>query len=215
MRAVGGGVNRNPNRRELLRGGAGLAVAAGLAGCGVGNIERGSLAETEKPIKKQVDGDLVYFNYSEYIDPELVTGFEKRYGVSVRESYFDSMSAMMAKLRAGIAYDVIFPSGEYVQRLRAGNLLRRIDRDKIKNIDTVYSYFADPWYRQGIRAQHAVWDVRHRPRLPRRQGDGHDGLLARPRRGGLGRQELPTRRLPGGHRHGEPGERLSAQRGRH
>ncbi len=142
-------MNRNPNRRELLRGGAGLAVAAGLAGCGVGNIERGSLAETEKPIKKRVDGDLVYFNYAEYIDPELVKGFEKRYGVSVRESYFDSMSAMMAKLRAGIAYDVIFPSGEYVQRLRAGNLLRRIDRDKIKNIDTVYSYFADPWYDKG------------------------------------------------------------------
>jgi spermidine/putrescine transport system substrate-binding protein len=142
-------VNRNPNRRELLRGGAGLAVAAGLAGCGVGNIERGSLAETEKPIKKQVDGELVYFNYAEYIDPELVKGFEKRYGVSVRESYFDSMSAMMAKLRAGIAYDVIFPSGEYVQRLRAGNLLRRIDRDKIKNVDTVYSYFADPWYDKG------------------------------------------------------------------
>jgi spermidine/putrescine transport system substrate-binding protein len=74
MELMDGGVNRNPNRRELLRGGAGLAVAAGLAGCGVGNIERGSLAETEKPIKKRVDGDLVYFNYAEYIHPELVKG---------------------------------------------------------------------------------------------------------------------------------------------
>jgi spermidine/putrescine transport system substrate-binding protein len=44
---------------------------------------------------------------------------------------------------------VIFPSGEYVQRLIAGNLLRRLDRDKIKNVDTVYSYFADPWYDKG------------------------------------------------------------------
>ena len=35
--------------------------------------------------------------------PSCVKGFEKRYGVKVRESYFDSMSAMMAKLRAGIA----------------------------------------------------------------------------------------------------------------
>ena len=32
------------NRRELLRGGA------GLAGCGVGNIDRGSKAETENPV---------------------------------------------------------------------------------------------------------------------------------------------------------------------
>jgi spermidine/putrescine transport system substrate-binding protein len=137
---------RDLNRRELLQGGAGLAVGLGLAGCGVGNVSRGSKAETEKPIKKRVDGDLVYFNYSEYIDPELVKGFEKRYGVKVRESYFDSMSAMMAKLRAGIKYDVIFPSAEYVQRLNAGNLLRRIDKDRLKNVDTVYSYFADPWY---------------------------------------------------------------------
>ena len=113
-----------------------MALIAGLAGCGVGNASSGSKEDTEKPIAKKVDGDLLYFNYSEYIDPALVKGFEKKYGVRVRESYFDSMSAMTAKLRAGIAYDLIFPSGEYVQRLISGNLLRRIDRDKIKNIDT-------------------------------------------------------------------------------
>ena len=134
------------SRRELLQGGAGLAVGMGLAGCGVGNVSGGTKAETEKPIKKKIDGDLVYFNYSEYIDPALVKGFEKLHGVSVRESYFDSMPAMMAKLRAGIAYDVIFPSGEYVQRLISGNLIRRIDRDKLKNVDAVYPQFADPWY---------------------------------------------------------------------
>ena len=131
-----------------------MAVAAGMAGCGVGNVSKGSLAATEKPIKKRVDGDLVYFNYSEYIDPDLVKKFEKRYGVKVRESYFDSMSAMMAKLRAGIAYDVVFPSAEYVERMLAGNLLRRVDRDKIKNIDTVYSYFADPPYDK--RSEHST-----------------------------------------------------------
>ena len=123
------------NRRELLQGGAGLALGLGLAGCGVGNDSSGDKAETEKPIKKRIDGDLVYFNYSEYIDPKLVKGFEKLYGVKVRESYFDSMSAMMAKLRAGISYDVIFPSAEYTQRLIAANLIRQIDRDKIKNVD--------------------------------------------------------------------------------
>ena len=45
--------------------------------------------------------------------------------MKVRESYFDSMSAMMAKLRAGIAYDVIFPTAEYAQRLIKGNQLAR------------------------------------------------------------------------------------------
>ena len=142
MRAL----ERRIGRRDLLQNGAAMALIAGLAGCGVGNASSGSKEDTEKPIAKKVDGDLLYFNYSEYIDPALVKGFEKKYGVQVRESYFDSMSAMTAKLRAGIAYDLIFPSGEYVQRLISGNLLRRIDRDKIKNIDTVYDYFANPWY---------------------------------------------------------------------
>jgi spermidine/putrescine transport system substrate-binding protein len=137
------------NRRELLQGGAGLAVGLGLAGCGVGNSSSGSKEETEKPIKKRVDGDLVYFNYAEYVDPDLVKGFEKKYGVKVRESYFDSMSAMMAKLRAGIAYDVIFPSAEYAQRLIQGNLIRKIDRDRLRNVDTVYSHFDNPWYDKG------------------------------------------------------------------
>jgi spermidine/putrescine transport system substrate-binding protein len=142
MRAL----ERRIGRRDLLQNGAAMALLAGLSGCGVGNVDSASKEETEKPIKKQIDGDLLYFNYSEYIDPALVKAFEKKYGVRVRESYFDSMSAMTAKLRAGIAYDLIFPSGEYVQRLLTGNLLRRIDRDKIKNIDTVYDYFANPWY---------------------------------------------------------------------
>jgi spermidine/putrescine transport system substrate-binding protein len=145
----GKALNRNINRRELLQGGAGLAVGLGLAGCGVGNSGGGSKEETEKPIKKKVDGDLVYFNYSEYIDPALVKGFEKKYGVKVRESYYDSMSAMTAKLRAGIQYDVIFPSAEYVQRLLSGNQLRKIDRDSLKHVDAVYSQFDNPWYDKG------------------------------------------------------------------
>ena len=130
------------DRRGLLVAGAGIA----LAGCGVGDSSGGSKEETEKPIAKKVDGDLVYFNWSEYMDPAIIKGFEKLHGVKVRQSYFDSMPAMMSKLRAGIAYDVIFPTAEYAQRLIQGNQLRRIDREKLKNTDTVYPNFQSPWY---------------------------------------------------------------------
>jgi spermidine/putrescine transport system substrate-binding protein len=133
------------DRRGLLVGGAALA----LAGCGVGDSGGGSEEEVEKPIAKKVDGDLVYFNWAEYMDPAVIKGFEKRYDVKVRQSYFDSMSAMMSKLRAGIEYDVIFPTAEYVQRLIQGNQLRRIDRDKLKNADSVYAAFDSPWYDKG------------------------------------------------------------------
>ncbi len=145
-------------RRELLQGGAGLALALGLAGCGVG--EGGDSTSTTKkaaPVKSiaaKPDGDLVYFNWSEYLDPQLIKDFEKQYGVKVRESNFDSMNGMMSKLRSGNRYDVIFPTADWAQRLIRGNQLLRFDKEQLKNSDAVYDYFSKPWYDEG--ADHTV-----------------------------------------------------------
>jgi spermidine/putrescine transport system substrate-binding protein len=133
-------------RRDLLRGGAGLALGLGLAGCGVGETETPTKEQTERVVKAEPDGDLVYFNWSEYLEPKLLKEFEDRYGVKVRESNFDSMQGMMAKLRSGNRYDLIFPSSEWVDRLREANLLLRIDQAQVPNARTVYDYFAAPWY---------------------------------------------------------------------
>jgi spermidine/putrescine transport system substrate-binding protein len=141
-------------RRELLQGGAGLALGLGLAGCGVGNQEKASKQQTERVVKAEPDGDLVYFNWSEYLEPKLFKAFEKQYGVKVRESNFDSMQGMMAKLRSGNHYDLIFPSSEWADRLRKANQLLRIDVDQVPNAKTVYDYFAKPWYDPG--ADHTV-----------------------------------------------------------
>jgi spermidine/putrescine transport system substrate-binding protein len=141
-------------RRELLRGGAGLALGAGLAGCGLGDSGSGSKKETEKVVKAKPDGDLVYFNWSEYLDPALIKKFEKQYGVKVRQSNFDSMSSMMAKLRSGNRYDVIFPDQSYAPRLIAANQLLKIDHDQLKNYDKIWDFFHDPKYDPG--AEHTV-----------------------------------------------------------
>jgi spermidine/putrescine transport system substrate-binding protein len=91
--------NARMRRRELLQASAGLALGAALAGCGIG---RGIQGDVDRRIEPKVDGDLFYFNYSQYINPALVKEFEKRYDVRVIESYFDSMEGMLAKLRAGM-----------------------------------------------------------------------------------------------------------------
>ncbi len=52
------------SRRELLQGGAGLALGLGMAGCGVGLQEAPPATETERVVKAVPDGDLVYFNWS-------------------------------------------------------------------------------------------------------------------------------------------------------
>jgi spermidine/putrescine transport system substrate-binding protein len=142
------------DRRGLLRGGAGLALGVGLAGCGLGDSSSGSKKETEKLVKAKVDGDLVYFNWSEYLDPALIKKFEKQYGVKVRQSNFDSMSSMMAKLRSGNRYDVIFPDQSYAPRLIAANQLLKIDHDQLKNYGNVWDFFKNPAY--DPHAEHTV-----------------------------------------------------------
>lgn len=134
------------SRRELLQGGAGLALGLTVAGCGVGQQDEAPKAATERVVKAEPDGDLVYFNWSEYLEPKLMKAFEKQYGVKVRESNFDSMQGMMAKLRSGNRYDVIFPTAEWVDRLRKGNQLLRVDLDQIPNASSMYEYFNEPWY---------------------------------------------------------------------
>src|SRR4051794_9689114 len=72
--------------------------------------------------------------------------FEQTYGVKVRESNFDSMQGMMAKLRSGNRYDLIFPTAEWADRLIKANQLLRLDLGQVPNADGVYDYFAKPWY---------------------------------------------------------------------
>ena len=134
-------------RREFLQGGAGLALGASLfgVGCGVGE-QPASKEATTKVVPAKVDGDLLIFNWTAYMDPALIEAFEARYGVKVREANFDSMSNMMAKLRAGNEYDLIFPTADYVNRLNKANMLLQLDREKLKNADGIYDFFDDPWY---------------------------------------------------------------------
>ena len=136
------------SRRDALKVGGGFALATGLAACGVGNGASEG-ADTARTIEPKIDGDLVYFNSAQYIDPKLVSAFEDKYGVQVRESYYDSMPAMMAKLGAGIKYDVFFPSAEFAHKLIQGNQLLEIPRDKLPAAADVYSFFDDPWYDPG------------------------------------------------------------------
>ena len=131
-------------RRQVLQAGAGVALTATLASCGLGGSTSGG--DTTRNIEPKVDGDLVYFNWAQYLDPSLFKEFEDKYGVSVQESNFDSMPAMMAKLQSGNHYDLIFPSAEFTHKLVGEDRLLEIPHDKLQHNDVSLSYFDDPWY---------------------------------------------------------------------
>lgn len=133
------------SRRGLLRGGLGIA-AAGILAAACGDD---STADVTAPIKAEPDGDITWFTWAEYVDPAVVEGFEKKYGVKVQQTYFDSDDAMIAKLAAGLPYDVITTNSAYMTRAIQGKLLRPYDITALKNYDELVDYFRNPAYDSG------------------------------------------------------------------
>jgi hypothetical protein len=158
------GVAGQLRRRELLQAGAGAAIALGLSSCGIG---RGLQGDTDRVIEPKVDGDLYYFNYSQYINPGLVKEFEQKYDVRVIQSYFDAMEGMIAKLRAGNTYDVVFPTAEYVQRLVQEEQAAADSARQAREPRQHLQLLRRPVVRPRLGALGAVLALHHRDRLPR------------------------------------------------
>ena len=95
------------------------------------------------------DGDLNFYNWTEYIDPELITAFESEYGVDVVEDFYDSNEAMLAKLQSGAIYDLIVPSDYMVGIMIEEGLLMELQKDAMPNISNLDPFFADPGYDPG------------------------------------------------------------------
>ena len=133
------------SRRELLQAGAGLALAGyGLSGC---TVERSVDKSAEgQIIKPKIDGDLLLYNWAQYMDPDLKKRFSEKYGVEVNEVNFDNLEAMVIKLRSGARYDLIWPSTEYVYRLNKEGLLAQFDRGLLRNNDNISSFYDSPWW---------------------------------------------------------------------
>ena len=132
-------------RRELLAAGAGLALSGyGLSGCTVSrSVDRANAGQVIKP---EVDGDLLIYNWAQYMDPALQRTFSEKYGVEVKEANFDNLEAMVIKLRSGAQYDLIWPSTEYVARLDAEGLLSRFDRGLLRNDENISSFYDGSWW---------------------------------------------------------------------
>ena len=63
-------------------------------------------------------GEVVVYNWGEYIDPETITMFEEETGIKVVYDEFETNEVMYPKVEAGAtAYDVICPSDYMIQKM--------------------------------------------------------------------------------------------------
>ena len=117
-----------------------LAVSVIAAACGGGE----EVAAECSP--GQTDGDLNFYNWTEYIDPELITAFEEESGVDVVESFYESNEAMLAQLQSGVAYDLVVPSDYMIGIMINEDLLMPLQKDAIPNLANLAPTFQAPPY---------------------------------------------------------------------
>jgi len=120
---------------------AGLTIAMG--GCAT------SEPEPSGPITAEIDGDLTWFTWGEYVAPGVVEAFEEEHGVTVTIETADSSENMVQKLASGQPYDVVTGNSAYMERMIQGGLLRPFDIESLENYSDIHPYFQSPAYDSG------------------------------------------------------------------
>jgi spermidine/putrescine transport system substrate-binding protein len=175
------GTSRRTFIKRATATAAGLSVPGLLAACGsTAPVSAGSgtnandlgpgglpLARADHPVTLPIyanneaiasglvpeKGPLELYNWIAYINPAVVTAFEKKYHVKVQLSTFVTIEEAIAKLTSKqVQYDVFWPTAGYIEELAAGKLVQPINHTYIPNLAAnVWSSLQSPWYDQGSR----------------------------------------------------------------
>lgn len=116
------------------------AVAAVLALAVVGGTVGARLSQQHKSaaaIEKYGSNVLKLYLPGEYLGENVISDFEKQYGVRVIVENFDSNEMMYTKLMAGDRYDVIIPSDYMIERLMNEDFLQPLDKSMIPNMENM------------------------------------------------------------------------------
>ncbi|MCB0238989.1 MAG: spermidine/putrescine ABC transporter substrate-binding protein [Anaerolineae bacterium] len=94
--------------------------------------------------------EIVMFNWTDYIDPDLYGEFEEASGVRVIEDNYSSNEELLAKLQGGSAgYAVIVPSDYTVGIMIEEGLLAKLDHANIPNLSNLADRFTQVPYDPG------------------------------------------------------------------
>ena len=99
---------------------AAAAVALSFA------VSPGAQAQEEKVVN--------VYNWSDYIDDSVLTDFQKETGIRVVYDVFDSNEVLETKILAGnTGYDVVVPSGSFMERQIQAGAFQKLDKSKLSN----------------------------------------------------------------------------------
>ena len=116
-----------------------IAAAAALSVPGLGG-----------PASAAEEKELLLFNWSNYMSPDLLKRFEAETGIKVTLDTYDTNESMLAKLQAGGAgYDVVVPTGPTLQQMIKDGLVLKVDANTLSNYKNVKKPFDNPSFDPG------------------------------------------------------------------
>lgn len=109
-----------------------LAVVGGTVGASLSQQRKSAEA-----IEKYGSNVLKLYLPGEYLGENVISDFEKQFGVRVIVENFDSNEMMYTKLMAGDRYDVVIPSDYMIERLMKEDFLQPLDKSLIPNMENM------------------------------------------------------------------------------
>jgi putrescine transport system substrate-binding protein len=90
------------------------------------------------------------YNWSDYIDEDILTEFTGETGIKVVYDVFDSNEILETKMLAGgTGYDVVVPSGTFLARQISAGVFQKLDKSKLPNLKNMWD---------AVAARTAVYD---------------------------------------------------------
>lgn len=84
------------------------------------------------------------YNWGDYIDKDVLREFEEEYDIKVKYDMFETNEDMYIKLKQGGGnYDVAFPSDYMIERMIKEDMLEKINKKNIPNLEKIDESFLD------------------------------------------------------------------------
>jgi len=104
----------------------------------------GSVAATALIASTALAEEVRVYNWSDYIDEALLEKFEKETGIELIYDVFDSNEVLETKMLAGgSGYDVVVPSGTFLQRQITAGAFQKLDPAKLSNSGNLWDVISD------------------------------------------------------------------------
>jgi putrescine transport system substrate-binding protein len=121
-----------------------LCLGIVLTGCGGGAkspAQQGSNPTSGAPASSapgEEEKVLNVYNWSDYIDPGVLTDFTQKTGIKVNYDVFDTNQVLETKLLTGHTnYDIVVPSAPFLARQIQAGVFQKLDKSQLPNLENL------------------------------------------------------------------------------